>query len=322
MAELPFRRLLVTGGAGFIGTHLVERLAGQAEVVLFDNLRRNSLAYVPHLAEHPGVRVLAGDVLDPEAVDAALEGVDAVVHLAAIAGVSSYYQEPLRTLQVNLLGTVSLLERCAARGVGHFVHVSTSEIFGADALWVDEDANVSIGPLADSRWVYAISKLSSEQMVMHYAAKHGFRHTILRPFNVYGPRQTGEGAISNFLTALVEDRPLTVYNDGSPIRAWCYVSDFVDATVAALTVPAAAGEAFNIGNAREVETTLGLARRVAALREGGRIEFEVKERREVRSRVPVIGKARRLLGFEPRVDLDEGLRSTLDWFTSTRAGAS
>jgi nucleoside-diphosphate-sugar epimerase len=310
--------ILITGGAGFIGTHLAERLCANHHLVLLDNFRRDSLASVPQLVTHPHVRVLSADVLDPTSLAGALGGVDTVIHLAAIAGVSSYYQESLRTLQVNILGTAHLLEQAARCGVSHFIQFSTSEVFGADALWVDEDSEFRIGPVSERRWVYATSKLAGEQLALRYGEQHGFHSTVIRPFNIYGPRQTGEGAIRNFCAAAVGGQPLIVYGDGSPIRAWCYVSDIVDAVVRVLDTPAAAGEAFNIGNPTEVETTLGLARRLVQLVPGATLRFQAVERAEVRVRIPVIEKARRLLGFAPAVDLDAGLRRTLEWFQTRR----
>jgi UDP-glucose 4-epimerase len=309
-------KTLVTGGAGFIGTHLAQALVEESDIVLLDNFRRDSLRSVPELADHPRVQVWDVDILDADSVAKAMADVDAVLHLAAIAGVSSYYSESLRTLQVNILGTNCVLEQAARAGVSRFVHFSTSEVFGPDALWVTEDSGFAIGPVSDRRWVYATSKLAGEQLTLRYGEEHGFAATVIRPFNVYGPRQTGEGAIANFCAAAVTGRPLTIYGDGSPIRSWCYVSDMVSAVKAVLATPAAAGETFNIGNPTETETTMGLARRVRDLVPGTTIEFEEVARAEVRSRVPDIAKARELLGFAPQVDLTSGLAETLAWVRS------
>jgi UDP-glucose 4-epimerase len=312
-------KVLITGGAGFIGTHIAERLAGRAEVVLFDNFRRDSLSRTPGLRDVPGLSVVVGDVLDPAAVRQALEGVDTVLHLAAIAGVSSYYNEPGRTLRVNILGTANLLEQAAlARTVRAFVQFSTSEVFGPDAMWVDEEMPLRIGPPTDRRWVYAASKAAGEQLALRLAEEAGFSAVVVRPFNIYGPRQTGEGAISNFCAAALEGRSLRVYGEGTAIRAWCYVSDFVDAVLAVLERPETRGLVFNLGNPTEVETTVGLARRISRLVPGIKIEFEPTDRAEVRARVPSIARARAVLGFQPTVDLDEGLRRTLAWFAGER----
>jgi UDP-glucose 4-epimerase len=312
-------RILITGGGGFIGTHLAERLAQRAAIVVFDNGRRDSWSLAPSLRSNPRVSFVAGDVLDRVSVERAFAGgVDVVIHLAAIAGVSSYYNESLKTLQVNILGTVNVLDQAARCGVQQFIDFSTSEIFGSDAMWVTEEMPCGIGPSAERRWVYATSKLATEHLTLRYGEKHSFAATIVRPFNIYGPRQTGEGAISNFCRLAIEGQPLLVYGDGSPIRAWCYVDDMVQAVERMLLNPAAAGEVFNVGNPREIETTLGLARRIAALVPGTRIEFRDVARAEVRARVPVIDKARRILGYEPQVDLEQGLQSTLKWLAKSQ----
>jgi nucleoside-diphosphate-sugar epimerase len=312
-------RILITGGAGFIGTHLAERFCSAAEVMLLDSFRRDSLAWVPQLREHPSVRVVTGDVLDPRSLAPALEGTDIVIHAAAIAGVSSYYGESLRTLHVNILGTVNVLDAAVRAGVRRFIQFSTSEIFGSHALWVDENAPAGIGAVTDRRWVYATSKLAGEHLALRTAEEQGFACTVVRPFNIYGPRQLGEGAISNFCRAVARAEPLVVQGDGSAIRAWCFIDDFVDAIERILNEDDAAGRVFNIGNPSEIETTIGLARRVAALAPGATTRFEPARNAEVRARVPVIDLARQVLKYEPRVGLDEGLRRTLDWFVKNTA---
>jgi nucleoside-diphosphate-sugar epimerase len=311
------KRILITGGAGFIGTHLAERFSRSAEVILFDSFRRDSLMWVPQLRDNPNVKVITGDVLAPASIAAALEGVDTVLHAAAIAGVSSYYNESLRTLQVNILGTANVLAAAVDAKVQRYVQFSTSEIFGAHALWVTEESPANIGPVTDKRWVYATSKLAGEHLALRTGETHGMACTAVRPFNIYGPRQVGEGAISNFCRAAAQGKPLIVQGDGSALRAWCYVEDFVDAIEAIIETDAAAGHAFNIGNPSEVETTTGLARRVVALVPGTTLQREPQRGAEVRARIPKIDLARDILGFEPKVDLQEGLRRTYEWFSAS-----
>jgi UDP-glucose 4-epimerase len=248
-----------------------------------------------------------------------MEGVDAVLHLAAIAGVSSYYSEPLNTLRVNIEGTINVLQAATDAGVGRLVYFSTSEVFGPRADRVTEESHSTIGPLSDPRWTYGISKMAGEQFVLRWG--QGIAGTIVRPFNVYGPRQTGEGAIGNFCTAAISGEPLLIYGDGKATRAWCYVSDMVDAVEAILRTPESAGEAFNIGNPHAVETTLGLAQRIMRLSPGSNLEYREVHRQEVLDRTPVISKSRRILGFTPRVGLDEGLAATLAWFRSRKGAA-
>jgi len=314
MGEMP--RYAITGGAGFIGSHIAERLASEAQLVLLDNLRRNSLAGTG-LAEHPNIELIEADIRDRDAVFDAVRGADAVFHLAAIAGVSSYYAEPETTLRVNIDGTAGIVDAVVAAGVPRLIYLSTSEVHGPEAHDVDEESPCAIGPSSERRWVYATSKLAGEHLVLRGGEAHRFAATVLRPFNVYGPRQTGEGAIRNFSLAAVREEPLVVYGDGSAVRAWCYVEDFVDAALLALRSDVAAGQVFNIGNPAASVDTNELAELVAALVPGARVEPGDVARAEVAYRTPVIEKARRLLGFDPVVSLAEGLTRTLDW---TRAG--
>jgi len=305
-------RYVITGGAGFIGSHIAERLAGSAELVLFDNLRRNSLA-MSGLADHPDVELIEGDIRDRDAVFDAVRGADAVFHLAAIAGVSSYYREPETTLRVNIDGTAGIVDAIVAAGVKRLVYLSTSEVHGPEAHDVDEESPCAIGPSSDPRWVYATSKLAGEHLVLRGGDAHGFAATVLRPFNVYGPRQTGEGAIRNFCLAATRGEPLVVYGDGSAVRAWCYVDDFVDAALLALGNDKATGQVFNIGNPDAAVDTNELAAMVSALDPDARAEPGNVSRAEVAYRTPVIEKARRLLDFEPSVSLADGLGRTLKW---------
>ena len=311
-------RYVITGGAGFIGSHLAERLAGQADLVLFDNLRRNSLQYTD-LADRPGVQFVTGDIRDRPLVARLLENADAVFHLAAIAGVSSYYTEPEMTLRVNIEGTAAVVDAVTAARVPRLVYLSTSEVHGPLAHDVDEQSPCAIGPSSDRRWVYATSKLAGEHLVLRGGETHGFAATVLRPFNVYGPRQTGEGAIRNFCVAAVTGAPLEVYGDGSAVRAWCYVDDFVTAAVSTLTTPAAAGQVFNIGNPNAATDTNGLAELIVSIVPGAKVMRRNVGRAEVAFRTPVIEKARKMLAFEPQVGLAEGLTATMEWTGSQLA---
>ena len=153
-----------------------------------------------------------------------------------------------RHSQVNLLGTMNVVKAAISAGVTRFVYLSTSEVYGAHAARVTETTPACVGPVDDSRWVYAISKLAGEQAVMHLCRAAGLDFTIVRPFNVYGPRQVGEGAISNFCAAAAASKPLVVYGDGTAIRAWCYISDFLDGLLALSTTEAGRNRIFNIDN--------------------------------------------------------------------------
>jgi len=308
--------VLITGGGGFIGSHLAERLvAAERRVVIYDNFHRDSLQYVPGLRHHPAVRIVAGDVLDSQALQQACAGCDTIVHLAAIAGVSSYYTMPTRTLQVNILGTLNALEAGKATGVTRFVDVSTSECYGANCFDAQEEQNHILGPVQDQRWTYALSKLVSEHFTFGAGRESGMSCVTVRPFNIYGPRQTGEGAVANFCRAVVQGQPLKVTGDGTAIRAWCYIDDFIDGMMAILHTPQVTGEALNLGNPQCIRSTLGLAEDIVRLTGGNaRIELVPMPFTEIHVRTPSISKARTLLGFAPQVSLLEGLRRTLDWF--------
>lgn len=306
------KTILVTGGAGFIGSHMVERLCSEYNIIIYDNFLRDSLKEIPGIYDHKNVTVMQGDVLDAAQLDEAVSQSDIVVHMAAIAGVSSYYKTPDTTLKVNIIGTYNLLEACAKHKVEKVIDFSTSEVYGPDAFDVHEDIGHSVGSVNDLRWTYAVSKLAGENLTHRYGDKHGFKSFTLRPFNIYGPRQTGEGAIANFLRCIMEDKPLQVYDSGSAIRAWCYVDDFVDALVTIISDDDLESGIFNIGNPHESCTTYGLAK--FAVEASGKdlpIEFKPSGRTDVRVRVPNIERAQKLLGFSPKIDLRTGLARTL-----------
>ena len=310
-------RVLITGGGGFIGTHLAESLCHDNDVVLFDNFRRDSLQYIPALRAHPRIRVVHGNVLDCESVRDAMEGVDTVIHSAAIAGVSNYYNESKTTLQVNILGTVNVLDAFVAVKAKRLLYFSTSEVYGSEAGGVDEEMNHGIGPVSDRRWVYAVSKLAGENFVLRYGEEHGFHAVCVRPFNIYGPRQTGEGAISNFALSLAAGKPLTVYGDGADIRSWCYISDLVTVVPKLLLTPETAGMTFNIGNPNTAVTSLELAEIAIKVHGGGSIIRAESGHAPIRNRYPNIDRARKYVGFEPMTGLEDGLSKTFAWFQET-----
>jgi nucleoside-diphosphate-sugar epimerase len=316
---LMANKILITGGAGFIGSHLAERLGKDNEVSLLDSFRRDSLKLAPHLRSMPNISVVRADVGDPKSLEGVCAGFDVVVHMAAIAGVSSYYTEPLLTLKTNILGTVNLLEEVVRASVEQFVYFSTSEVYGSEALGVSETHPLTIGSVTDRRWVYSTSKIAGENFSVRFAEQYGFSCSVVRPFNVYGPRQVGEGAISNFCRAAAAKAPLKVYGEGTAVRAWCYVSDMVDAVESIIATKAAAGRVFNIGNPDAVETTSGLAERIARLSPGTTIERQADQHSEVKERSPVIDTARDILGYTPKIGLDEGLRRTFEWFLESNA---
>jgi UDP-glucose 4-epimerase len=319
--SLTGRRILITGGAGFIGTTLARRLVADNEIVALDNLHRDALSGT-ELAEHPNFLLLHGDVLDGERLTEVARGVTHIVHCAGIAGVDTVLDSPVRTMRVNVIGTYNVLEAAAATKdtLERIVDFSTSEVFGQQAFNVQEGHVTTIGSVGEARWTYAVSKLAGEHMAHAYHAELGLPTVSVRPFNVYGPGQIGGGAIRAFIEAALAGHDLTIHGDGSQIRAWCYVDDMVAATLLALEHPNAVGESFNIGNARSAVTIYDLARRIKRLTGcPGEIVFQPLHYTDVELRIPNVDKARTLLGFEASVELDDGLERTIAWYRDRAA---
>ena len=313
---LEGKRVLITGGAGFIGTTLARRLVDANDVVALDNLHRDALSGT-ELLEHPNFIFHEADVLDSGTLRAVADGATHFVHAAAIAGVATVIESPVRTMRVNVIGTSNALEAAhATRGtLERFVDFSTSEVFGRQAINVEEGHVTTTGSVGEARWTYAVSKLAGEHMTHAYHDEFGLPTVTVRPFNVYGPGQIGGGAIRAFIEDAAAGRDLTVHGDGSQIRAWCYVDDMVDALLLCLEHPDAIGETFNVGNARSTVTILDLAERIRRLTGcPGEIVFRPIDYSDVEIRFPNVDKAREVLGFEANVDLDEGLTRTIAWY--------
>jgi UDP-glucose 4-epimerase len=313
---LSGKRIFVTGGAGFIATTLARRLVDDNVVVALDNLHRDALTGTP-LADHPNFTFHQADVLDLDAVRELAEGATHIVHCAAIAGVDTVRESPVRTMRVNVVGTYHALEAAlATKGtLERFVDFSTSEVFGTHAFNVSEGQVSTIGSVGEARWTYAVSKLAGEHMAHAYHDEFGLPTVTVHPFNIYGPGQIGGGAIRAFIEAALAGRDLVIHGDGSQIRAWCYVDDMVEGALLCLERPEAVGHAFNIGNSRSTVTVVDLAQRIKRLTAcPGELVFQPLHYADVELRIPNVQKARELLGFEAAVDLDEGLAKTIAWY--------
>jgi nucleoside-diphosphate-sugar epimerase len=315
-------RVLITGGTGFIGTAIAEQLlAGGAErIVLLDNKRRNAGRYAS-LTDSPKVELIEADILDRTAILRAMEGSDYILHLAAIAGVDSVALRPTETMEVNLLGTRILMDVAKDLRPKRVICFSTSEVYGPYVYRGDERTMTTQGPVGVFRWAYSVSKLAAEHWAHSYGQDYDLDVVTIRPFNVYGPRQVGEGAIRKFTLAAIRGDVLNINGDGTQIRSWCFIDDMAAGTIRALFTPAAKGRAFNIGNPRATVTTVGLAERIVELSgSSSPIVHRDALSADVEIRVPSIDDARSILGFEPTVGLDDGLRRTIEWFRA-HAGA-
>jgi UDP-glucose 4-epimerase len=200
-----------------------------------------------------------------------------------------------------------------------FVDFSTSEVFGQSAFRAEENHVTHIGAVGEARWTYAVSKLAGEHLAKAYHDEYWMPTVTLRPFNIYGPGQVGEGAIKIFVERALAGEEIQIHGDGNQIRAWCYIDDFVDGLILAMTHPKAVGESFNIGNARAVLTIYGLAQTIVrVLNSQSKIFFTRKEYADVELRVPSVTKAREMLGFDAKIDLEEGIARTAEYFQGAR----
>jgi len=313
---LQGKRIFITGGAGFIGTTLARRLVDENEVIAADNLHRDALSGTS-LAEHPNFAFHQADILDPDAMKELARGATHIVHCAAIAGVDDVLKSPVRVMRVNVIGTYNVLEAALTTldSVERFVDFSTSEVFGTHAFRVQEGHVSTIGSVGEARWTYAVSKLAGEHMSHAYHDELRLPAVTVHPFNVFGPGQIGGGAIRAFIENALEGRDLVIHGDGSQIRAWCYVDDMVAGTLLCLEHPDAVGQAFNIGNTRSTVTIYDLAQRIRRLTEADvEIVFQPLHYADVELRIPNVEKAAEVLGFNAKVDLDEGLAKTIAWY--------
>jgi len=312
------KKLFITGGAGFIGTSLITRIIDENKIIVYDNLSRNALKD-SGLWDHSNLKVIQGDVLHFEHLSQAMDGADIVVHCAAVAGIDTVIKRPTNTMRVNMIGTANVLE--AARSLPELerlVDFSTSEVFGQSAFRAEENQTTHIGAVGEARWTYAVGKLAGEHLAKAYHEEFGMPTVTLRPFNIYGPGQIGEGAMRIFIERALRNEEIQIHGDGNQIRAWCYVDDFIDGLLLAITHPKAIGESFNIGNARAVLTIYGLAQTVVrVLGSQSPIHFVKKDYADVELRVPSVAKAKKLLGFGAKVNLEEGIQKTADFFRGT-----
>jgi len=304
-------RALVTGGAGFIGSHLCEFLLGQGwEVVCMDNFVTGSPDNVAPFQARPGFRLVRHNVTEYIRMDGAL---DWVLHLASPASPRDYLELPIQTLKVGALGTHNALGLAKATGA-RFLLASTSEVYGDPLVHPQrEDYWGNVNPVGP-RGVYDEAKRFAEAITMAYHRTHGVDTRIARIFNSFGPsmRINDGRAIPAFISQALAGQPLTIFGDGSQTRSFQYISDLIDGLWRLMRAPV--NDPVNLGNPQEM-TLLELAKRILRLT-GARSEivFRPLPTDDPKVRQPEIGRARALLGWEPRVDVDEGLRLTIDWF--------
>jgi nucleoside-diphosphate-sugar epimerase len=224
-------------------------------------------------------------------------------------------------MEVSLEGTLNALKIAKSQGnIERFIDFSTSEVFGRYAFRVAEGDVTALGAVGEARWTYAVSKLATEHLSYNYWKVYGLPALSVRPFNVFGPGQVGEGAIHNFIARAVRNEPLYVYNTGDQIRSWCYIEDLVDGIMLCLERPEAIGHTLNLGNPSTAVTVHGLAKLIVRLAGStSPVQHIPRDSADVELRVPDVSKATRILGFRPKVDLEEGLSLTIEWYRNQRA---
>ncbi|ORW85142.1 epimerase [Mycobacterium sp. IEC1808] len=314
--------VVVTGGYGLIGSHLVSTLLDRGDTVTVFDQAKNTRDTSIDFDRHANFRFVQGDVTDLAALSEALTpGVDKVFHLAAVVGVKNYMKDPLQVLDVNVTGTRNVLELSQRHGT-RVVFASTSEVFGKNPNppWAEDDDRV-LGSTRTARWSYSTSKAMAEHLVFAMHAAHGLPVTVVRYFNVYGPRQNPIFVISQTVHRILNGLPPLLYDSGDQTRCFTYVDDAIAGTLLAADSDKAIGEAYNIGSMTEttMRDAIELAIKIAnvdsvsepevvdtAARYGGRYE-------DIPRRIPDSTKAQRELGWRLKVDVEEGIRRTIDW---------
>jgi UDP-glucose 4-epimerase len=316
-------RVLITGGAGFVGSHLAEALLERGdEVFVLDDLSTGSIENITHLKHHPRFHYTIDSVTNEPLLAELLDRCDVVAHLAAAVGVKLIVDEPVRTIETNVHGTEVVLKH-ANKKKKLVLIASTSEVYGKSAdVPFSESADLVLGPTSKHRWAYACSKMIDEFLALAYWKERHLPVIIVRLFNTVGPRQTGRYGmvVPNFVRQALTGEPITVFGDGTQQRSFTYVGDVVKAVVALINEPRAIGQVFNIGNGKEI--SIGdLARRIKALTGSSSpivtIPYDQAYEagfEDMPRRVPDISRIRALVGYEPQVELDEILTRVIASF--------
>ena len=317
--KLESQQILVTGGAGFIGSHLVQRLLADGHsVVVLDDLSTGNLANLEAIKNDPKLRVITSKISTCNELEQLVSNSQAIYHLAAAVGVELVVRSPIHVLETNLHETELLLHAAAAHRVP-FLLASTSEVYGkSQQPAFSEEDDLLIGPPHQARWGYACSKLVDEFLALAYAKEQGLPVTIARLFNTVGPRQTGRYGmvLPRFIAAAKEGKPLKVYGDGLQTRCFCYVTDTVEALFRLLNCPAARGNIFNVGSTEEISIRALATLVVKILESNSTIEFVPYSEAyapgfdDMRRRRPVVEKLASVTGFRSKTSLEEIIQLT------------
>ncbi len=306
-------KILVTGGYGMIGSHMAEKLLSLGHDVKVLDLHEQA-----HRAKHmpKGIEISHGNILNMDDVEKTSKGCEMVVHMAAMLGVGNVEKNQVKALDVDLLGTRNVLEACRKNNVKKILFTSSSEVYGEP-----QKVPISETDMLVPRSSYGIAKLASEEYIKSFYKAYGLKYTIVRYFNVYGPRQSLDFVLPKFVKLALDKKPITLYGDGRQVRAFNHVLNAVDGTSLALFK--SDNEIFNIGDDREPVTMKELAERIVRHTcSESKIEIIPMEKsdrsadREIYKRIPDISKTRKMLGYEPKISLDEGIKTVINYLKS------
>lgn len=316
------RHYLITGGSGFIGSHLCERLVHKGHyVVAIDDLSTGRIENIQHLRPLPNFQFVRENILNNQVLDRLTSEAEVIIHLAAVVGVKLIVEDPVHTIRTNIMGTEAVLTTANRYGCQVLI-ASTSEVYGKGTKvpFREEDDSL-IGPTTHSRWSYATSKAVDEFLGLAYHHQFGLPVIIMRFFNTVGPRQTGQYGmvVPRFVRCALLNQPLEVYGDGAQSRCFADVLDVINAVEKLSEHPAAVGQVFNIGSTQEI-TILELAHRIIQLT-NSKSEIKLVPYEEayapgfedMRRRVPCIDKIHQLIGYQPRCSLDETLMRVINY---------
>ena len=316
-------KILLTGGAGFIGSHLATELLGRGhEVLVMDDLSTGRLENLRHIQSNSGLHLKEGSILDIEVLEPLVQECDEVYHLAAAVGVRLVMEKPVETIMTNVRGAENILELCRKHSKKIFI-ASTSEIYGKNKNGpLSEDDDRILGSTKKHRWAYANTKTLDEFMAFAYHQAYGLPIVIARLFNTVGPRQTGRYGmvIPNFVRSALDNKPINVYGTGDQTRCFAHVSDVIQGLVGLMEHPEAVGDVFNVGNSEETSIA-DVARRVKAMTgSSSEIRYIPYEEaygegfEDMERRVPNLAKIKDLIGYEPQSKLDDILTSVIEYF--------
>jgi nucleoside-diphosphate-sugar epimerase len=315
-------KILISGGFGFLGSHLVKRFSQDHDVIVYGNKLRNSLRYFSQEINSKNVTLINGDIEDASKLNHALrDDVDIVIHCAAICGVSNYFKKPVDTIVANGIGTFNVVDLCYKNRIPKTIILSSSEIYGDSESLNEIDGSTKFSSVHNLRLTYAISKLFGDQLAIAYSKQYNMPIVSLRPFGIYGSRQLGEGCLQIFIRKAINGEDIPVVGDGEQTRDWCYIDDFICAVEKTIeNFDKANGQVINIGNPSTYCSISQLASEVIknVNDKCKKIFIERNNVRDTRNRRSDISLARKLLDWEPKIGLSEGIIKTAEWHSKNK----